>query len=125
MQSVRVFRGVHALLQHPSPAAQQVPLQLVTPELQVRPQVVPLQVAVPLADCGQAVHDVDPQFATLVLRTHAVPHRCEPFAHGNVHLPLVHNGVVFAGTGEQSALVQQAALAMQAEPHSLNPVAHG
>ena len=101
------------------------PPQLVKPELHVTPQVVPLQVAVPLAGCGHGVHDVSPQVATLVLSTQAVPHKCDPPAHGKLQAPLVQTGVAFAGTGAQSEFTQQFAFGMQALPHSLKPDAHG
>jgi hypothetical protein len=91
----------------------------------VKSQTVPLQVAVLFAGCGHAVQDVVPQLAVLVFDTHAVPHLCDPPMHGKLHVPLVQVGLVFAGTGEQSLLVQQAAVAMQAEPHILKPVAQG
>jgi hypothetical protein len=43
--------------------------------LHVNPHAVPLHVAVALATVGHAVHDVVPQLFTLVLDTHAPPHR--------------------------------------------------
>ena len=42
--------------------------------MQVKPQAVPLQVAVLLAGCAHAVHDVVPQLAVLLFDTHAAPH---------------------------------------------------
>jgi hypothetical protein len=42
--------------------------------LQVEPQELPLQVAVPLAGAGQAVQE-EPQADTLVLLWHDPPHR--------------------------------------------------
>jgi len=41
----------------------------------VKPQAVPLQVAVPFAGALQGVQEVVPQLAVLVLLTHAPPHR--------------------------------------------------
>lgn len=78
-----------------------------------------------MAGCGHAAHDVVPQLATLVLSTQVVPHVCEPPAQGKLHVPPAQVGLVFAGAGEQSLLMQQAALAMQAVPHILKPVAQG
>ena len=83
----------------------------------------PSQVGVLFAGCGHATHDVVPQLATLVFSTHVVPHMCAPPAQEKLHVPPEQVGLVFAGPGEQSLLVQQAAFAMQAAPHSLKPVA--
>jgi hypothetical protein len=49
--------------------------QVWNPVPQVNPHAVPSQVATPLAGGVQAVHDVVPQLFTLVLETHAPPHR--------------------------------------------------
>jgi hypothetical protein len=71
------------------------------------------------------VQAVGPQDVRLRLLTQAVPQRCEPAAHGKVQAPAEQVAIVFAGTGVQSLLVQQLALAMQALPHILKPPAQG
>jgi hypothetical protein len=50
-------------------------LQVWKPAVQVKPQLVPSQVAVLLVGAEQAVQEVVPQLLTLVLETHAVPHK--------------------------------------------------
>ena len=49
-------------------------LHMRVPRLQVKPQEVPLQLAVLLAGCAHGVHDVVPQLAVLLFATHALPH---------------------------------------------------
>ncbi len=51
------------LAMHPLPHLRVVPLQL-------KSQVLPLQVAVLLAGCGHGLHDVVPQLAVLLFDTH-------------------------------------------------------
>jgi hypothetical protein len=48
--------------------------QACRPLVQLKPQLVPSQVAVPLGDVGHAVHEL-PQVATALSETHCVPHR--------------------------------------------------
>lgn len=45
------------------------------PAVQVKPQLVPLHVAVPFVGAAQAVQEVVPQLLTAELDTHAVPHK--------------------------------------------------
>jgi hypothetical protein len=66
----------------------------------VNPHDVPLHVAEPLDGTGQAVHDVVPQLAVLVLATHALPHRWKPLLHVNPHDVPLHVAVLLAGTGQ-------------------------
>jgi len=66
----------------------------------VNPHDVPLHVAAPLDGTGQAVHDVVPQLAVLVLATHALPHRWKPVLHVNPHDVPLHVALLLAGTGQ-------------------------
>ncbi len=60
------------------------------------PQLVPSQVAKPLAGAGQAVHEL-PQLLTLVFDRHAVPHKCEPEVQVNPHVVPLQVAVASAG----------------------------
>jgi hypothetical protein len=55
--------------------ATQLAPQARKPGLQVKPQLVPLHVATPLAGVTQAVHEL-PQLVGLTLATHRWPHAC-------------------------------------------------
>lgn len=67
--------------------AAQVEPQSRKPASQVRPQLVPSQVEVPLGVAGHAVQEL-PQLSALVFDTQARPHACWP--EGQAHMPLVH-----------------------------------
>jgi hypothetical protein len=62
--------------------------------LQAVPQLVPSQVATPLAGAGHAEHEEVPQEAGEALLTHDVPHACVPEGHWQVPawhvMPPVH-----------------------------------
>ena len=64
--------------------------------MQLTPQLLPSQVATPLAGAGQAVQEV-PQLLVLVFVRHAVPHKWEPELHVKPHVPLVQVAVALAG----------------------------
>jgi hypothetical protein len=67
------------------------------PAVQVKPQLVPLQVAVLLVGAEQAVQEVVPQLLTLVFETHAVPHKWKPELQVNPHVVPLQVAVAFAG----------------------------
>ena len=60
------------------------------------PQFVPSQVAVPFEGTLHAEHEL-PQFATLLLATHAAPHRWKPVLHVKSHVVPLHVEVALAG----------------------------
>ncbi len=62
------------------------------------PHAVPLQVATPLAGAAHAVQDAVPQFAVLVLSTHAPAQLWKPALHEIPQIAAVHVALPFAGT---------------------------
>jgi hypothetical protein len=65
--------------------------------LQLIPQLVPSHVATPLAGTAHAVHEL-PQFAVLVLLTHAPAQLWKPALQEMPHTPAVHVAEPLAGT---------------------------
>lgn len=63
------------------------------------PHAVPSQAAAPFAGTAHAVHDVEPQFATLVFETHVVPQRWKPELHVKPHALPLQVAVALAGIG--------------------------
>jgi hypothetical protein len=68
--------------------------------LQVKPQLVPSQVAVAFAGGEHATHDVVPQLAIDVLLTHAPPQSWKPTLHWMPQFVPSHVAVPFAGTAQ-------------------------
>lgn len=64
--------------------ATQVPLQALKPALQAKPQVVPLQVAVPFAGTAQGLHEF-PHEVTLLLDGHMPAQLCVPVGQLPLH----------------------------------------
>ena len=63
----------------------------------MNPHDVPSHVAVALAGGAQAVHEDDPQLATLVFAAHVVPHTWYPLPQVNPHDVPSHVAVALAG----------------------------
>lgn len=69
------------------------------PAAQVKPQLVPLQVAVPFAGCGQGVQD-EPHVAGSEFAAQAPPQRWNPFAQETPQRVPSQVAMPFAGTGQ-------------------------
>ena len=84
------------------------PPHALKPPLQVKPQLVPLQLAVEFGGpAGHGVHEVVPHEFTSVFDTQAVPHLWKPVLHTMSHALLVQTAAPFAGTAQ----------AMHEDPH--------
>ena len=88
--------------------------------MQIIPQEVPLQVALPLAGAGHGLHEV-PQVAVLLLPAHAPPQACNPLLQVNPQLFPSQVATLFAGglqgvhePPQVAVLVFEAQLAPQA-----------
>jgi hypothetical protein len=92
----------------------------------VKPQLVPLQVAVASAGGEQAVHDVAPHELVNALLTHAPEQSWYPLAQVKPQLVPSHVAVAFATVGQAVHELPHVAVALlltQVVPHSWKPVA--
>lgn len=64
--------------------------------LQVKPQLVPLHVEVPLVG-GTQGEQLEPQVATSVFTAQAAPQRWKPLTHEKLQLAPEHTGLALAG----------------------------
>jgi hypothetical protein len=110
------------LTSQPLPA---FPSQLAKPALHWTPQLVPSQVAVPLAGTGQGVQ-LAPQVAVLLLAAQVFPHKWKPVLHSTPQLVPLQVAAPFVGTGQGVQLAPQVAVLLldtQAAPQAWKPEA--
>jgi hypothetical protein len=101
-----------------SVALVQAPWHRLKPAVQVMPQLVPLQVAVPFGSVGQAAQEVVPQLFTLVSGAHAPEQRWKPAAQVMPQLVPLQVAVPFGSVGQAAHEVVPQLFTLVFETHA-------
>ena len=103
-----------------NPLVQSVPTLQESPRLRsVVPQLVPLQVAVPLGAPGQGVQEVVPQLLTLAFEAQALPQGWKPLPQVKPHLVPSQVAVPFVGVAQAVQDVAPQLLTLVFETHAV------
>jgi hypothetical protein len=100
----------------------QLPLQLVYVLLQVKPQIPPLQVAVPLAGAEQTAKHLPQLAGSVLVLTHLVPHSLVPLGHW--HLPWLQICPLRQVFPQEPQLVRLVCVLRQLPPQQEVPLLH-